>query len=385
MLVTNAGGGYSRWKDCAVTRWREDTTCDNWGTFCYVRDVASGKFWSTAYQPTLKRADTNETIFSEGRAEFRRSDLDYDLHTEIVVSPEDDIELRRIRITNTSRTRRTVDVTSYAEVVLAPVAADALHPAFSNLFVQTRIIRRQHAILCTRRPRSREEHTPWMFHLMIAHGGDVAEVSYETDRMQFIGRGRTVANPIAMSGRSTFSGALSGNEGSVLDPIVSIRYRITLDPDESSVIDVISGLGETHDACMGLVEKYQDRRLANRVFDLAWTHSQVLLRQLNVMEPEAQLFGRLAGSIIYANSALRADADIIRKNRRGQSGLWGYSISGDLPIVLVQIEDVANIDLVRQLVKAHAYWRLKGLAVDLVIWNEDRAGYRQVLQERILG
>ncbi|MHB8882429.1 MAG: GH36-type glycosyl hydrolase domain-containing protein [Thermodesulfovibrionales bacterium] len=385
VVVTNAGGGYSRWKDISVTRWREDTTCDNWGTFCYLRDVASGKFWSTAYQPTLKRADTYEAIFTDARAEFRRRDFDYDMHTEIVVSPEDDIELRRTRITNYSRARRTIDVTSYAEVVLAPTASDALHPAFSNLFVQTEIIRRQRAILCTRRPRSLDEHTPWMFHLMTAQGGEITEVSYETDRMKFIGRGRTAANPKAMSGRATLSGALSGSEGSVLDPIVAIRYRITLDPDASATIDIVSGLGENRDVCMGLVEKYQDRRFADRVFDVAWTHSQVLLRQLNVTESDAQLYGRLASSIIYANSSLRADTDILKKNHRGQSGLWGYAISGDLPIVLLRIEDPANIDLVRQLVKAHAYWRLKGLAVDLVIWNEDRAGYRQLLQDQIMG
>ena len=381
VMVTNAGGGYSRWKDIAVTRWREDSTCDNWGTFCYLRDVASGKFWSTAYQPTLKRSDPYEAIFSEGRAEFRRRDLDYDTHTEIVVSPEDDIELRRIRIRNISRTRRTIEVTTYAEVVLASSAADALHPAFSNLFVQTEIIRRQRAILCTRRPRSLDEQTPWMFHLMAVHGADIGEVSYETDRMQFIGRGRTVADPQAMSERST----LSGSEGSVLDPIVAIRYRITLDPEASATIDVVSGIGETRDVCMGLVEKYQDRRLADRVFDLAWTHNQVLLQQLNATEADAHLYGSIACSIMYANSSLRADTNILKKNRRGQSGLWGYAISGDLPIVLLRIEDPANIDLVRQLVQAHAYWRLKGLAVDLVIWNEDHAGYRQQLQDQILG
>ena len=385
VMVTNAGGGYSRWKDIAVTRWREDSTCDNWGTFCYLRDVASGKFWSTAYQPSLKRPDTYEAIFSDARAEFRRRDFDFDTHTEIVVSPEDDIELRRIRITNSARTRRTIDVTTYAEVVLASAAADELHPAFSNLFVQTEIIRERQAILCTRRPRSVDEKTPWMFHLMTMHGAEIEEVSYETDRTQFIGRGRTIINPKVMIGRSTLSGALPGSEGSVLDPIVAIRYRITLDPDESATIDVVTGIGETRDICIGLVEKYQDQRLADRVFDLAWTHSQVLLRQINATEADAQLYGRIAGSVIYANSSLRADTGILRKNRRGQSGLWGYAISGDLPIVLLRIEDPANIDLVRQLVQAHAYWRLKGLVVDLVIWNEDHAGYRQLLQEQIMG
>ena len=381
VMITNAGGGYSRWKDLAVTRWREDSTCDNWGTFCYLRDVTSGEFWSTAYQPTLTRSENFEAIFSAGRAEFRCRQQDFDAYTEIAVSPEDDIEVRRITITNRAQTPREIDVTSYAEVVLAPPAADALHPAFSNLFVQTEIIRQQQAILCTRRPRSRDEQAPWMFHLMAVHGADIGEVSYETDRMQFIGRGRTVADPQAMQSPA----ALSGREGSVLDPIVAIRYRLGLDPEKSVTVNIVSGVAETREACLGLVKKYQDRRLADRVFDLAWTHNQVALRQINASEADAQLYCRLASSVIYANASLRADPSVLIKNRRGQSGLWGYSISGDIPIVLLQIEDPANIDLARQLIQAHAYWRLRGLAVDLMIWNEDHAGYRQLLHDQIMG
>ncbi|HXM83161.1 MAG TPA: glucoamylase family protein [Burkholderiales bacterium] len=381
VMVTNAGGGYSGWKDLGVTRWHEDSTCDNWGNFCYLRDVASGEFWSSAHQPSLKRTRSYEAIFSEARAEFRRRDHDYDMHTEIVVSSEDDIELRRLRITNRAAKRRMIEVTSYAEVVLAPPAADALHPAFSNLFVQTEIVRERQAILCTRRPRSAAERAPWMFHLMAVHGAEVAETSFETDRARFIGRGCTVATPRAM----TESAALSGSEGSVLDPIVAIRHRIALEPEQSATIDMVWGIGETRDACLALAGKYQDPHLADRVFDLAWTHSWVTLRQINATESDAQLYGRLAGSVLYANASLRADAGVLLKNRRGQSGLWGYAISGDLPIVLLRIGDAANIDLVRQLVQAHAYWRLKGLAVDLVIWNEDRAGYRQLLQDHIMG
>ncbi|SPF45218.1 Protein NdvB (fragment) [Syntrophobacter sp. SbD1] len=385
LMITNGGGGYSRWKDIAVTRWHEDSTCDNRGAFCYIRDVTSGSFWSTTYQPTLKQSKNFETVFSEGRAEFRCRHDDLDAYTEVVVSSEDDIELRRITITNRTRKRREIDVTSYAEVVLAPPASDALHPAFSNLFVQTEILRQQRAVLCTRRPRSVDEQAPWMFHLMAVHGAKVGEVSYETDRMRFIGRANTVADPHAMNGSSAPPGALSGSEGSVLDPIVAIRHRITLDPEKSATINIVSGIGETRDECLGLVEKYQDRRLADRVFDLAWTHSQVLLRQINATQADAQLYCRLAGSIIYANASLRADPSVLFKNNRGQSGLWGYAISGDLPIVLLQIEDPANIDLVRQLVQAHAYWRLNGLAVDLVIWNEDHGGYRQLFHDQIMG
>lgn len=381
VMVTGAGGGYSRWNDMAITRWREDGTRDHWGSFCYVRDLEDGRIWSTAFQPTLTPPRSYEVIFSEGRAEFRRRDNNFDTHSEIVVSPEDDIELRRTRISNRSRSRRTFDITSYAEVVLAPAAADALHPAFSNLFVQTEIVPARRAILCTRRPRSANEKMPWLFHLMAVHGADVGAISYETDRMHFIGRGNTVASPQAMQDPAP----LAGNEGSVLDPIVAIRCQITLDAGQTATIDMVTGIGESRELCLGLIEKYQDRHLADRVLELSWTHSQVVLRQLNASEADAQLYGRLANSVIYVNSLLRADASILVRNHRGQSGLWSYAISGDLPIVLVQIRHPDNIELVRQLVQAHTYWRSKGLAVDLVIWNEDHAGYRQVLQEQIMG
>ncbi|HLJ89280.1 MAG TPA: glucoamylase family protein [Candidatus Angelobacter sp.] len=380
VMVSNAGGGYSRWRDLAVTRWREDATSDHWGTFCYIRDVGTGKFWSSAYQPTVKPLDYYEAIFSESKVEFRCHEGEFEAHTEIAVSPEDDIELRRVTLTNRSHKQKVVEITSYAEVVLAPPAADVLHPVFSNLFVQTEILEPRRAILCTRRARSLDEQTPWMFHLMVVHGANTGAASYETDRLRFIGRGRTIANPVAMSG----SGELSGSQGSVLDPIVAIRYQIHLDPGQSATANLVSGVGETRDRCLQLVDKYQDRHLADRVFDLAWTHSQVVLRQLNATEADAQNFGRLAGSILYANRSLRAEPSILSKNQRGQFGLWGYAISGDLPIVLLQIGDADNIDLVRQLVQAHAYWRLKGLAVDLVIWNEDHGGYRQLLQEQIM-
>ncbi|MEP7073601.1 MAG: glucoamylase family protein, partial [Nitrosospira sp.] len=381
VMVTNSGGGSSRWKDLAVTRWREDSTCDNWGSFCYLRDVASGEFWSNTHQPTLKEAKRYSVLFSEGRVEFRRRDLDFDTHTEITVSPEDDIELRRVRITNRAWTRRTIEVTSYAEVVLAPPAADAQAPAFGNLFVQTEILPDRHAILCSRRPRSQSDPVPWMFHLMAVHGITPEAISYETDRMAFIGRGNNVSAPRAMADAAP----LSGSAGSVLDPIVAIRQRITIEPGESATIDIVTGAGDSRHAAMNLVDKYQDQHLSDRVFDLAWTHNLVVLRQLNATETDAQLFGRLAGSVIYANAYLRADDAVLSKNQRGQSGLWGYAISGDLPIVLLQISDAANIDLVRQLVQAHAYWRVKGLAVDLIIWNEDHSSYRQLLHDHIMG
>jgi cyclic beta-1,2-glucan synthetase len=380
VVVTSAGGGYSRWRDLAVTRWREDPTRDCWGTFCYLRDLQSGRLWSTAWHPTAVASKKYEAIFTQARAEFRRQDELIDSHTDISVSSEDDIELRRITLTNRSEVERMIEVTSYAEVVLATQAQDESHPAFSNLFVQTEIVRAQQAIVCTRRPRSAEENPPWLIHMMTVEGTTVGEPSFETDRMQFIGRGRTLASPAAFDLR----GSLSNTDGSTLDPIVSIRRTLLLQPNETVRVDIVTGVAETRDEIQAIADKYSDPRLADRVFELAWTRAPIMLQQLNASEADAQAYGRLAGSMIFASSLRRAKPSVLMRNRRGQSGLWGYGISGDLPIILVRIRSNEKIELVRQAVQAHAYWRMKGLSVDLVIWNEDDSVYRQSLQDSIL-
>lgn len=381
VVVSSAGGGYSRSGELAVTRWREDATRDHWGSFCYLRDVDSGEFWSTSHQPTTAPVDGYEAIFSDAKVEFRGRSHGFESHLEIAVSPEDDIELRRLKLTNLSRKSRTIEITTYAEVVLAPGIADELHPAFSNLFVQTELLPERRAIICTRRPRALHETPPWMFHLMQVHDAEIDAASYETDRARFVGRGNDLRRPQAMTGAA----ALSDSQGSVLDPVIAIRSRITLAPEQVVTIDMVTGVSANREDCSGLIDKYRDRRLADRVFDLAWTHSQVVRRQINASQSDAQLYERMAGLVIYAHQALRAEPSILLQNRRGQSGLWGQAISGDHPIVLLQIADSDNIELVRQMVQAHAYWRLKGLTVDLVILNEDQGGYRQQLQDQIMG
>ncbi|WP_240003900.1 GH36-type glycosyl hydrolase domain-containing protein [Luteibacter sp. 9135] len=382
VMVSSAGGGYSRRDGMAVTRWREDITRDSDGMFCYIRDPESGDVWSTAYQPVARNTDRFEAIFAESRAEFRVRQRGFETHTEIVVSPEDDIELRRTRITNRGNVRRTVELTSYAEVVLADPRGDAAHPAFSKLFVTTEIVPDMQALLCTRRPRSADETPPSMCHMVAVHDADVDAISYETDRARFIGRGRSTASPVVMDAGHD---ALSGGHGAVLDPIVAIRVRITLDPEQTATLDFVTGVADTRPGCLRLIEKYRDRYLADRTFDLAWTRSQVLLRQANATLVDAQLYEHMATSILYPNLALRAEPELIAANRRGQSGLWGQAVSGDLPIVLLRIGDIARLDIARELVRAAAYWRQRGLTVDLVIWNEDSTGYRQTLHDALTG
>lgn len=381
LMVTPGGGGYSRWNNIALTRWRSDTTRDNWGAFCYIRDPQTDELWSNTWHPTGDNANSSDKIiFTDAGAEFRRDFGSLSVRTQVVVSPEDDIELRRVTLMHQGRLPRRLELTTYAEVVLAPDASDQAHPAFSNLFIQTEIDPNRDAILCHRRPRSPDEQSPYLFHMMVVHGDNPSNVSFETDRAKFIGRGR---NPADSAAAGT-NGPLSNTSGAVLDPILAIRQAVTLQPGQSVTIDIIYGISESRQQSLALLEKYRDPPIAERVFELAWSHSLVVLRQMNANEDDATLFNRLASALLYPSQELRADAQVISRNRRGQSGLWGWGISGDLPIVLLSIASEERIASVTTLIQAHRYWRLKGLQVDLVILNSSPGGYQQVLQTQII-
>ncbi|HTD84953.1 MAG TPA: cyclic beta 1-2 glucan synthetase, partial [Candidatus Binatia bacterium] len=380
VVITNAGSGYSRWNDLALTRWHEDPTRDCWGTFFYLRDTANGNYWSPACQPVLQTGLGYEAVFSQGRAEFRSRRYDIDVHTQISVSPEDDVEVRRLKLTNRTDEARTIEVTSYAEVVLNSAAADHAHPAFSNLFVQTKLIASRNAIICTRRARTPSENPPWMFHLLLLEGIESGDAGFETDRAKFIGRGGDPAHPAVL----TSATLLSGSAGSVLDPIAALRRTVRLEADGTAAVTLVAGIAPTEAAMMALLEKYQDPAIAERSFDLAWTHGLIVLRHLNAAESDAQLYGRLAGALIFSQGSKRAAPAILKRNRRGQRNLWSFGISGDLPIVLVHGTRSDRVELVRQLVQAHSYWRFKGLAVDLVVLAEEDGTYRQPLYDLIL-
>ncbi|MFC0225400.1 GH36-type glycosyl hydrolase domain-containing protein [Serratia aquatilis] len=379
LMITQSGGSYSRWQNLALTRWREDATSDNWGAFCYLRDPQTGEVWSNTWQPTGGAEKTYRAVLSDAGAEFHRKQGMLSVKTQVVISPEDDIELRRLTLVNHGKQPRIIEITSYAEVVLAPASNDLAHPAFSNLFVQTELLADQDAILCHRRPREPKDVSPWLLHVMTVRGKS-SQTSFETDRAKFIGRGHTSANPLALQQNQP----LSDSAGPVIDPIIAIRQRVQLEPNIPLTVDIFYGVCENRASSLAMLEKYRDRYMADRIFELAWSHSQVVLRQLNASEEDANLFNRLASAIVFPAQEMRAASSEIVRNRRGQSGLWGYSISGDLPIVLLSVTNSENIALVRQLIQAHNYWRLKGLQVDLVILNEDSGGYRQELQTQIM-
>ncbi len=376
VMLTTAGSGYSRWRDLAITRWREDVTRDAWGTYVFLRDVDSGESWSAGYQPRGGQPDSYEVIFSEDRAEIVRRDGAIGTTLQVIVSPEDDAEVRRVSLTNLGTKSREIELTSYAEVVLAPPAADAAHPAFCNLSVQTECIPELDTLLATRRPRSRGEVPVWLAHVAVVEGDPVGELQWETDRARFLGRGRGIRTPAAVIDGQP----LSNTTGAVLDPIVSLRRRVRLPPGDTVRVAFSTLVAPSRAEALGLAEKYRDTATFDRAATLAWTQAQVQQHHLGIGPDEAHLFQGLASRVLYSDRALRPSADVLTRHTGGPDALWAHGISGDLPIVLVQIDEPEDVGIVRQLLRAHEYWRMKQLAVDLVILNERAPSYVQDLQ-----
>jgi cyclic beta-1,2-glucan synthetase len=376
VMLTGAGSGYSRWGDLGVTRWREDVTRDDWGAYVFLRDVQSGDVWSAGYQPSGVEPDSYDVTFTEDRAEFVRRDGTITTILDVLVSPEDDAEVRRLSIANTGYWARDIEVTSYAELVLAPAAADTAHPTFSKLFVQTEYLPKVGAILATRRRRSPAEPEIWAAHLAVVEGEAFGEPDIETDRARFLGRGGNVRAPIAvMDGRP-----LSNTAGTVLDAVFALRRRVRVPPGRTVRVAFWTVVASSRSHALDLIDKHHDATAFDRAATLAWTRAQVQLSYLGVDAEEAGLFQRLAGHVLYADPSLRPSPDVIRRGGGGPPALWAQGISGDIPIVLVRIANIEDVVIARQLLRAHEYWRMKQLGVDLVILNERPSSYVQDLQ-----
>lgn len=376
VMLTATGAGYSRWRDIAITRWHEDVTRDDWGTFIFLRDVRSGKVWSAAAKPAGVGSGNNEVIFAENCAEFICRDETLVTSMDILVSGEDDGEVRRISLTNSGRRSREIDITSYAELVLATPAADSAHPAFSKMFVQTEYLAEFGALVATRRRRAQDEPEVWAAHFAVVEGGVSADPQYESDRARFIGRSRTTGTAAAMTGDAT----LTNTAGTVLDPVFALRHRVTIAPGRVTRLAFWTLVASSRDDLLHLIDKHHDRSAFDRAKTLAWTQAQVQLRHLDIDAEEAADFQRLAAPILYADPRFRAPSDAILRGAGPQSGLWPQGISGDWPIILLRIDEIEDIAQVRQLLRAHEYWRMKRLSVDLVIINERASSYTQNLQ-----
>ncbi len=374
VTVTNSGGGYLRWLDLDVTRWKADSTCDVSGPVCYIRDLESGTIWSNTHQPVRSPERRYIWSFTPDKAEFRRRSGPCETITEIVVSAEDDAEVRRVTLVNTSRKSCRLELTSYLELALAPHRTDRAHPAFNKLFIETEWLPDCEALVARRRLRAPDDQSIWTAHLMVSESSSASDsTEFETDRAQFLGRGRTPENPEAIT-RS-----LTNSIGAVLDPIFSLRRRVTILPNERSQFALVTVVAGSREAVIALAERYAEFHTCARAFETAWTHSQLEMRRLHIRPADVQTFQQLAALIIFPQAQLRPPPARLGRRTEGQRALWRQGISGDLPIVVVMIGHLSDIDVVREILTAHTFWNLRGIKVDLVLVSEEPPSYDEPL------
>ncbi len=379
VMITASGHAFSSWEGLAVTRWCADATLDSGGARCHVRYEAVPANGSTEALDSRRPTETCGHDFSDGRAIVWSRDAELETRSELAVSIDEPVEVRRMVFTNLCQRCLTLSATSYAEIVLCPSATDSAHSAFNKLFVETEVDPALQAILATRRPSMPDDRTSWFFHTALVSGSTAGPLTFETDRMRFIGRGRDAACPQALDDGA----ALSGTAGPVLDAVAAVRVPFVLDAGASITIDWLTGTATTRRACVALARRVRDTSATKQILEPAGSFRQTLVRTLDASDADALLYQRMAASLVCATARLRADASIIEQNSRGQSALWGLGISGDLPIVLLQLAGPDSSVIMNQMVQAHAWWQAFGLRSELAVLCAPSSGGEPSLLDQI--
>ena len=379
-LVTAVGTGFTSWRGLDIHRFREDPVLDSGGIFLYLRDRSTGEVWSAGFAPTWRKPDQYSAAFSSAKVEIHRRDGDLETVTEIGVSPEHPVEVRRVTLTNHGTVPREIELTTYTEVVLADRNADVAHRAFSGMFIETEAFPERGALLARRIPRRAGEDGTWVIQILTIEDNDWGDFEFDCSRDRFVGRGNTLASPRALQGRDP----LSGTTGAVLDPALALRRSVVLQPGKRARIAVCTALAPTRDAALELLDIYSAPPSIARTFDLGWADARVELKHLGMTGVQAERSQRLLSAILFPVPELRACTDAGAVHGSTKEALWSHGISGDLPILLLRVDEPEFVELCRELLLLHEYWRLNGVSVDLVILNEEPSGYHQPLQEAIL-
>jgi cyclic beta-1,2-glucan synthetase len=383
VLICASGSGFSRWNDLDLTRWRADPTHDNWGTWIYVEDRMDGRLWSVTPQPVMAAPHHNETVFLPHRVEFERQDEELLIRTIIAVAPEDDVEIRRVTLTNHGNLPRLLALTSYAEIILAQQSADIRHPAFNKMFIESEFLPDEKSLLFHRRPRSEDEKPVYLLHFFVSNQEKVELAGYETDRRLFLGRGGTDRRPAVFTVRNEAS-TLSRTTGATLDPICALQAEIALAPYETVHLAFVTIAAGSRQEALQLAYRYRRWSQIGRSLSDSQIEAARELAQLGVASKEVERFQKLLSPLIYPSAAIRADRGVLASNTLGQSGLWSYGVSGDYPILLVRLNHEQEIGLLHEILLAYTYWHRRGLMIDVVIMNRLETGYDQGLQGRIL-
>lgn len=375
LMITSDGDGFSRYHNMMLYRWRSDLYA-NTGHYIYIKDMHKDMLWSATYNPTKKEPEEYQAIFHPHKAEFKRTDGDITSHTEVSLSPNYDIEIRKVTLTNNGKDLKQIEITSYMEVVGDSFLAELSHPAYNKLFIESEFIE-EHDIFLSRRRSNHEGSNPYLMHMFKSGVKPIKKVEYENDRLKFIGRNHTLQNPVAVVNSLLFS----NRAGFCNDPIMSLRVNITLEEGESACVFFITGVCKSKEEAMEISETLSiDYRIDDMV-EKYRLQKDIELKYLDITRTQLNAFQDLISPLFYPTSVYRGPSEQIRRNWKNQSFLWKFGVSGDRPIMLLRVKSVESAGIIKDVLNAYEYLRINQVRVDLIILNEDKYSYMQELND----
>ncbi len=375
VLLSNMGGGYISWRDIDLTRWQPDGVLDPWGTWIYIQEMNMNPrrgrcLWSACYQPIPGDSEDMQVTYFAHKAVFRRTENGIVSTMQVTVAPDDPVEIRRIHLHNNNDDTRNLRLTSYGEVILSAQAADTRHPAFNKLFIESEFVPELNLQIFTRRLRSTEEPPIFLGHMLVVEGShDLAQ--HEADRNRFIGRGRSFHNPAALTSEQY----LTGTTGATLDPIFALGQEVSLPPHEGVELAYLTFAADSREAIIALANRYRTWTLVERSFHQANIAAQTWLGKQEITSQMFQYTLQLLSALIYSFKAVRVSPETIASNRLGQPGLWRFGISGDYPILLIEVDNPQQTELVREALQVYKYLRSRRFMMDVVILNRQQTDY----------
>jgi cellobiose phosphorylase len=379
VMLTSDGAGFSSCDDWVINRWRPEIINNQDGQFIYIRNLTSKQCWSAAYLPTQAEADEYQAVFSHDKAEIIRRDGPVQTHTTIAVSPVNNLEVRRVTLTNQGSQALIIELTSYLEVVADGQLADALHPAFSKLFLETEYLADRHLLIVNRRQRSPDDQPRYIMHTLLSGQKLLRPVEFEIDRRQFIGRGGSLARPHILDSGAT----LSGKAGFSTDTILSLRAVVSIPAGKSASVSFVTGFAASRADILKLSYELGKPFSAEDIFKLSSSSCKLEMKYLGISSKQINAIQNLVHCLFYPEAAVYGAPEAIGRMKMGQNGLWRFGISGDHPIILLVVSQLNEMPVIKEIVTVYEYLRIKQVKADLVILNEEPSGYAQLLNHRI--
>ena len=379
VLLNDRGSGFSRYKNIMLGRYRK-ISADHYGCYLYIRNLATDKLWCNTYAPLDVMPESYHVSFASDKISYLRVDDGIETKTEVTVLKDRSAEVRRITFTNSSGRDADLELTTYGEVVLAPSADDENHRVFNGMKIISEYDAGHESLLFSRPAGTGSRH--YLLHkLWVDENENENLVEYETSRLKFLGRGNSLRKADIIESRRT----LTGTVGTVLDPVMSMRRRLHVAAGKSVEAYIITGFSKSREHLLQLTEQYRGPVDVEHAFKTASVFNNMRTSLSLLKGSQMRLYNSISKYMAQTATLGNGRNDLLSQNTLSQSGLWRFGISGDLAILLMEIDSMERGGYAKEMLRAFEYFKVHGLRLDLVFINDAPESEREGLTHFIQG